>query len=372
MSDCVTGNNVADVFVESMAMQLEAFADDGISDGEANEIAAEIEDREIISVDDGSSDEVQFIGEKKIASIQGNIIKLEEPSIQLQKCSSEMGEEQEMNSSSDSDYHLPSGCCSSEEDEEAAEINNKLMEFKNKLKSGELFTTHVTETEQLDGCDLLDGNSTPYADSSDEDESFEEGSDGEVFIKEDNFLRFDRKAVVPVFVLGMKFSDKKLFKDAIIQYGIAERKCIKFIKDEGNRVRAVCDWPMCTWVCLLKKTTLSDSWLVTSLNDEHTCPKRRDNKLVTSRRIADRFEELIKANSAQSLHHLRATVQQEMFANVSLSKCKRAKQIVMGRWLDRTKGEYTRVYDFQEELLRSNPGSTIVIKLDPEFEDLVF
>ena len=61
-----------------------------------------------------------------------------------------------------------------------------------------------------------------------------------------------------------------------------------------------------------------------------------------------------------------------MFANVSLSKCKRAKQIEMGRWLDRTKGEYTRVYDYQEELLRSNPGSTIVIKLDPEFEDLVF
>ena len=112
------------------------------------------------------------------------------------------------------------------------------------------------------------------------------------------------KAVVPVFVLGMKFSDKKLFKDAIIQYGIAERKCIKFIKDEGNRVRAVCDWPMCPWVCLLKKTTLSDSWLVTSLNDEHTRPKRRDNKLVTSKRIADRFEELIKANPAWSLHHL--------------------------------------------------------------------
>lgn len=61
-----------------------------------------------------------------------------------------------------------------------------------------------------------------------------------------------------------------------------------------------------------------------------------------------------------------------MFANVSLSKCKRAKHIVIGRWLDRTKGEYTRVYDYQEELLRSNPGSTGVIKLDLEFKDPVF
>ena len=59
------------------------------------------------------------------------------------------------------------------------------------------------------------------------------------------FPRFDRKTYVPKFVIGMKFSDKKEFKDAIIKYGLAERKVMKFVKDEGNRVRAVCDWPFC-------------------------------------------------------------------------------------------------------------------------------
>jgi alpha-galactosidase len=44
----------------------------------------------------------------------------------------------------------------------------------------------------------------------------------------------------------------------------------------------------------------------------------------------------------------------------------------MGRWLDKTKGEYTRVYDYPGGLLRSNPGSTVVIKLDLEFKDPVF
>ena len=110
---------------------------------------------------------------------------------------------------------------------------------------------------ELDGCDLLDGNSTPYADSSDEDESFEEGTSEQVIGKEDKFSKFDRKSETPTFALGMKFSGKKEFKDAIIKYGLAERKVIKFIKDEGDRIRAKCDWPMCPWVCLLRKTSLA-------------------------------------------------------------------------------------------------------------------
>lgn len=90
----------------------------------------------------------------------------------------------------------------------------------------------------------------------------------------------------------MKFSYKKEFKVAIIDYGITAMNVMKFIKDEENRVRAICDWPLCPWVCLLKKTTLPASWLVTSLNDEHTCPQTLDNKMVTSRRIANMFERL--------------------------------------------------------------------------------
>jgi hypothetical protein len=291
----------------------------------------------------------------------------------------------ESDNSSDSEY-LRGGFCSSEEDEEALEINKKFKEFKKKSKSGELknlddviyASVSQKEIRQLDasqlvdGCDLVDGNSTPYADSNDKNESFEEGSGEEVIGKEDHFHRFDRKAEVPVFAPGMKFSGKKEFKDAIIKYGLGTRRIMKFVKDEGDRVRAICEWPLCPRVCLLKKTTLVESWLVTSLKDEHTCPKRRDNKLMTSTRIAYRFESLIRSNPAWSLQHLQATVQREMFANVSISKCKRAKALVMARWLDRVQGEYSKVYDYQEELLRSNPGSTVVVKMDPDFHVPMF
>ena len=58
---------------------------------------------------------------------------------------------------------------------------------------------------------------------------------------------------------------------------------------------------------------------------------------------------------------MQAHIQEEMFANISISKIKRAKKIVMTKWLDAKKEQYARVHDYQEELLRSNPGSTVVV-----------
>jgi hypothetical protein len=61
-----------------------------------------------------------------------------------------------------------------------------------------------------------------------------------------------------------------------------------------------------------------------------------------------------------------------MFADVSDSKLKRAKSIVMQRALDSTKGQYKLLYNYQLELLRSNPGSTVVVKKDTDAKDDVF
>lgn len=143
------------------------------------------------------------------------------------------------------------------------------------------------------------------ADSSGEDdESYDEDSDGNIVIHESEFPRYDSDEEVKVFSLGMQFSGKKEFKEAIIEYGMKVRKEIRFLKDEGDRVRAKCTWPTCKWVCLCRKTTKFESWQITSFIDEHTCPKRRDRRLVTSRRIAERFESLIKSSPEWPLQDL--------------------------------------------------------------------
>jgi len=59
-----------------------------------------------------------------------------------------------------------------------------------------------------------------------------------------------------------------------------------------------------------------------------------------------------------------------MFADVSIPKLKRAKAMVMQKLLDATKGQYQRLFYYQLELLRSNPGSTVIMKLQDKTSNI--
>ena len=86
---------------------------------------------------------------------------------------------------------------------------------------------------------------------------------------------------------------------------------------------------------------------------------------MTAKVIAERYEHFILANPMWKIESMKATVLQDMFADVSTSKCKHAKKLVMDKLRAGMKNEYTRVFDYQLEPLRSNPGSTVAVCLDP-------
>jgi hypothetical protein len=66
---------------------------------------------------------------------------------------------------------------------------------------------------------------------------------------------------------------------------------------------------------------------------------------------------------------IKNAVLKDFLADVSLSKCKRTKAIVLQQSLDSMKGEYSRVYDYKLELMRSNPSNTVIVCLDIDVED---
>lgn len=71
-------------------------------------------------------------------------------------------------------------------------------------------------------------------------------------------------------------------------------------------------------------------------------------------------------NPTWKVELIRQVVLNDFMCDVSIAKCKRAKALVLQEALDSTKGEYSRIYDYQAELLRSNPSTALVVVLNPE------
>jgi hypothetical protein len=66
--------------------------------------------------------------------------------------------------------------------------------------------------------------------------------------------------------------------------------------------------------------------------------------------------------------YIKQTVLLDMGADVSISKIKRAKGIVMRRIYNSCRGQYAKIFECQADILRSNPGSTVAVCLDPNYE----
>uniref|UniRef100_A0A453RG38 Transposase MuDR plant domain-containing protein n=1 Tax=Aegilops tauschii subsp. strangulata TaxID=200361 RepID=A0A453RG38_AEGTS len=168
-------------------------------------------------------------------------------------------------------------------------------------------------------------------DSSDEDYSYDEDSDGQVVRRKSQLPRYHNDTEIPHFSLTMVFRSKNQLVKALKRYGIVTKRSIQFLKSESDRVRAKCGWPGCPWLLYAAKTSRTSRFQIITFNDEHHCAQNRENKLVTAKVIAQRYEHFIVANPMWKIESMKATVLQDMFADVSTSKCKHAKKIVMDK-----------------------------------------
>jgi len=71
--------------------------------------------------------------------------------------------------------------------------------------------------------------------------------------------------------------------------------------------------------------------------------------LATSTRIVKHYYNQIKDNLTWKVGLIKQAVLKDFLADMSISKCKRAKSLVLNAALDGMKGENTRVYDHQAE-----------------------
>ncbi|KAL3500786.1 hypothetical protein ACH5RR_039879 [Cinchona calisaya] len=126
--------------------------------------------------------------------------------------------------------------------------------------------------------------------------------------------------------MGFSFPSKDVMKKAIRMHGVNERRDVKFIKDDNDRVRAKCHDP-CKWVIYAKRLFDTDTFQVRTYSKRHTCSK---------------------SPKREEVDHIKVKVLEQ----------RRKHWKVIGK----VKEQFAMLENYTTELLRENPDSTIILR----------
>ncbi|XP_039155563.1 uncharacterized protein LOC120287001 [Eucalyptus grandis] len=236
-----------------------------------------------------------------------------------------------------------------------SEIN---VEVEQKRRRKKAIAVHCEDNVELE---------TEGFDSSDSNWSFVTSDEEELEVEEavrrkSTRVQYDETTEIPHFALNMVFDGPKQFKEAINKYASTRRVNIDLIKNDKVRVRAKCKAKNCDWLIYAARDNKTGLFLVKNFRDEHTCSWSFQVRRFTSTYMAKHYLSLWRAAPSMKLQEFKRIVREQMSLDVTISQCRRTKEKVIARLNGTYSYEFSRLWNYCEEILHRNPRNTVKVK----------
>ncbi|XP_022635221.1 uncharacterized protein LOC111241449 [Vigna radiata var. radiata] len=174
--------------------------------------------------------------------------------------------------------------------------------------------------------------------------------------------------------VGTIFNDKEDFKEAIRNYAIHAGRDLKFVKNDKRRVRVRCMGAQkkCQWVAYLGYLPSKKVWQLRKVLDTHCCSRQLNIKMMNSKWLSNEVDKVLHDNPTIKVQDIRNKALRKWNTKVSISKARRAKLMATNEREGDFKEQFRRLHDYGHELLRSNPGSTVKIKVNSDNGEAIF
>ncbi|KAL2226798.1 UNVERIFIED_CONTAM: hypothetical protein Sindi_2038500 [Sesamum indicum] len=182
-----------------------------------------------------------------------------------------------------------------------------------------------------------------------------------------NFVAFNPDQMYdPALELGMIFSSKKEFKKAVQSHAIKNKRTVKFTKNDSFRVYAVYSGEGCEWKIHATKLKNEQTFQVNLYKDEHTCPQVFKVKNVKTSWLSERYLQDFKSDPKRCVKGWRVDIMNELRCHVSRDQAYRAKREALKKLEGSPEYQFTKLWDYAEELRKTNPGSTVILGINDE------
>ncbi|RYR48973.1 hypothetical protein Ahy_A07g035175 [Arachis hypogaea] len=168
---------------------------------------------------------------------------------------------------------------------------------------------------------------------------------------------------------GTVFASREEFKDTVTSYAVQSRRGLRYAKLDLVRVRAVCQ-PGCPFWLYAAKTKNESTWQLRSINLKHTCGQSHRVGILHTSWLSRAFKKKVEHNPRVKIKELVNKAQRKWNLTVTTSMAARSRQAALDDIQGEYRKQYKRIGDYCYELLRSNPGSSVTLKVQrsPDFE----
>nr|KAJ0188265.1 hypothetical protein LSAT_V11C900484780 [Lactuca sativa] len=170
-------------------------------------------------------------------------------------------------------------------------------------------------------------------------------------------------------MIGMRFCNPTELKHMLSNYAVANGYDLWFEKNDSDRLLVKCckknkspSCPFRLWASWMGK---EKTFQIKSLVNEHNCCRVfKFGSIVTYRWIGKHFMSQIIENPKMSARKMKAKVSTTFNINVSVGQCRNAKKFALQEIEGSLIEHYGRLWSYGEEIIRSNPGSTVRLDVD--------
>ncbi|XP_019231252.1 PREDICTED: uncharacterized protein LOC109212099 [Nicotiana attenuata] len=206
--------------------------------------------------------------------------------------------------------------------------------------------SHTVEVEAATDCSDNDSEENDSAIDSDSPNS----NDSEQLFLQKKRVINDKLTDYKELDRSMTFKDIPEARKMINMYSLANGYNSKQLKSDPTRLRIL----------------QGGGVKFKTLEPEHTCEPAFENHGVHANTIADYFKQGLQDNPKIKIREMKASLKAAFNVNVSESKCKRAKRMILEKLEGSFTDEYNKLLAYANELKLSNPGSDVIINLSKD------
>ncbi|CAH9148169.1 unnamed protein product [Cuscuta epithymum] len=168
--------------------------------------------------------------------------------------------------------------------------------------------------------------------------------------------------------LKMLFEDAREFKTAIINYAVHFKRDLRWVRNGPMRVQVACS-VNCPFRCTGSWAKQYHCFQMKTWVGTHRCNEKFKLKIVSQAWLEEKYENKIIENPCIRQVELQKEIRNDLKISVNITKVKRVIARVLKKNNASFGDQFRRLRDYGAECLRSNPGSTIIVKTQRVTED---